>query len=242
MAEKDELKAAVEEVSLQCRQSQDDVWSAKAEAGALQIELHRRSTELLAVHTRVDALPVRIGLVHRRILFMLRMCHVYKMENFIFFHDNMVYWELLVAGKLEFTPFDPLVAEKHSGLQGLKWEGNSINHAENELNWIKSLTKSDIIGIRIGYWNRISESESDIRIGYHSDRAEISETDKISSALHREFLDSLYKVRVSVLPQRAGIWSFKPGDCGRIFSVLEHTTITESTEYHTVRNACRSTN
>ena len=50
------------------------------------------------------------------------------------FHDNMVYWEFLVAGKLEFTQFDPLVAEKHSGLQGLKWEGNSIKHVENELN------------------------------------------------------------------------------------------------------------
>ena len=63
-----------------------------------------------------------------------------------------------MAGKLEFTQFDPLVAEKHSGLQGLKWEGNSIKRVENELNWIKSLTKSDITGIRIGYRNRISES------------------------------------------------------------------------------------
>ena len=69
----------------------------------------------------------------------------------------MVYWEFLVAGKLEFTQFDPLVAEKHSGLQGLKWEGNSIKGVEDELNWIKSLTKSDIIGIWIGC--RISESD-----------------------------------------------------------------------------------
>ena len=83
-----------------------------------------------------------------------------------------------MAGKLEFTQFDPLVAEKHSGLQGLKREGNSIKHVENELNWIKSLTKSDIIGIRIGYRKRVSES--DIRIGYHSDRSEISESDRIS--------------------------------------------------------------
>ena len=77
----------------------------------------------------------------------------------------MVYWEFLVAGKFEFTQFDPVVADKHSGLQGLTWEGNSIKRVENALNWINSLTKSDIIGIRIGYRNRISES--DIRIGYH---------------------------------------------------------------------------
>ena len=68
----------------------------------------------------------------------------------------MVYWEFLVAGKLEFT----LVAEKHSGLQGLEWEENSIKRVENELNWIKSFTKSDFIRIRsdigIGYQNRIS--------------------------------------------------------------------------------------
>ena len=76
-----------------------------------------------------------------------------------------------MAGKLEFTQFGPLVAEKHSGLQGLKWEGNSIKGVENEINWIKSLTKSDIIGIRIGYRNRTSESESDIRIGSHQSTA-----------------------------------------------------------------------
>ena len=52
---------------------------------------------------------------------------------FVFFPDNMVYWELLVAGKFEFTQFDPVVAEKHSGLQGLIWEGNSIKRVENEL-------------------------------------------------------------------------------------------------------------
>ena len=55
-----------------------------------------------------------------------------------------------MAGKREFTQCDTVVAERHSGLQGLKWEGNSIRHVENELNWIKSLTESDIIGIRIG--------------------------------------------------------------------------------------------
>ena len=116
-----------------------------------------------------------------------------------------------MAGTLEFTQFDRLVADKHSGLQGLKWEGNSIKHVENELNWIKSLTKSDIIGIRIGYWNRISESESDIRIGYHSDRSEISESDRISYALHREFLDSLYKLRVSVNPYLFScLWALFP--------------------------------
>ena len=75
-----------------------------------------------------------------------------------------------MAGKLEFTQFDPLVSEKHSRLQGLNWEGNSIKRVENVFNWIKILTKSDIIGTRIGYRNRISESESDIRIGYHSGR------------------------------------------------------------------------
>ena len=88
-------------------------------------------------------------------------CHVYNMEKSFFPHDIMVYWEFLVAGKLEFTQFDPLVAEKPSGLQGLKWEGNSIKHVENELSWIKSSTKSDIIRIRIGYRNRNRISESD---------------------------------------------------------------------------------
>jgi hypothetical protein len=39
----------------------------------------------------------------------------------------MVYWELLVTGKFDFTQFDPVVAEKHSGLQGPNWEENSIN-------------------------------------------------------------------------------------------------------------------
>ena len=43
-------------------------------------------------------------------------------------------------------------------------------------------------------------SESDIRIKYHSDRSEISESYRISYALHIEFLDSLYKVRVSFNP------------------------------------------
>jgi len=62
----------------------------------------------------------------------------------------MVYWEFFVAGKLEFTQFDPVVAEKRSGLQGLKREGISIKRAGNKLNWIKILTKSDIIGIGIG--------------------------------------------------------------------------------------------
>ena len=56
------------------------------------------------------------------------------------------------------------------------------------------------VGSMIGYRNRISESESDIRIGYHSDRSEISESDRISYELHGEFLDSLYKVRDSVNP------------------------------------------
>ena len=71
------------------------------------------------------------------------------------FRDNMVYWEFLVARKLEFTQFDPVVAEKHSGSQGLNWEGNSTKRVENELNWIKSLTKSDVIGIRIGLDSRV---------------------------------------------------------------------------------------
>ena len=44
-----------------------------------------------------------------------------------------------MAGKLEFTQFDLLVAEKHSGLPGLKWEGNSIKRTENELNWTTDL-------------------------------------------------------------------------------------------------------
>ena len=43
----------------------------------------------------------------------------------------MVYWEFLVAGILEFTQADPVVAEKHSGLQGLKWEENTIKCVEN---------------------------------------------------------------------------------------------------------------
>ena len=42
----------------------------------------------------------------------------------------MVYWEFFVAGKLEFTQFDTVVAEKHLGLQGLKWEENSIKRVE----------------------------------------------------------------------------------------------------------------
>ena len=54
-----------------------------------------------------------------------------------------------MVGKLEFTQFDPLVAEKHSGLQGLKWEGNSTKRVENELNWIKSLTRNDVTSIDI---------------------------------------------------------------------------------------------
>ena len=103
-----------------------------------------------------------------------------------------------MAGKLEFTQFDPVVAEKHSGLQWLKWEGNSIKRVEKESNWIKSLTKSDIIGIKIGlhaiYCNR-RYSASNVQF---CDRSEISQSYRISYAFHREFLDSLYKVRVSV--------------------------------------------
>ena len=73
--------------------------------------------------------------------------------------------------------------------------GKSDKMYENELNWIKSLTKSDIIGIRIGYWNRNRISESDIiAIGRRF------RNHRIAYALHREFLDSLYKVRVSVNP------------------------------------------
>ena len=68
-----------------------------------------------------------------------------------------------MAGKLEFTQFDPLVAEKHLGLQGLKWEGNSIKHVENELDQkfgeIRYHRDQDRISesdIGIGYQNRIS--------------------------------------------------------------------------------------
>ena len=38
----------------------------------------------------------------------------------------MVDWEFLMAGKFEFTQFDPVVAEKHSDLQGPNWADNSI--------------------------------------------------------------------------------------------------------------------
>ena len=62
----------------------------------------------------------------------------------------MVYWELLVAGKLEFTQFDSVVAEQHSGLQGPNWEENPIKPFYAMENCIKSVTKSDIIGIRVG--------------------------------------------------------------------------------------------
>jgi len=33
-----------------------------------------------------------------------------------------------MTGKLDFNQFDPVVAEKHSGLQGPTWEENSLNH------------------------------------------------------------------------------------------------------------------
>ena len=39
----------------------------------------------------------------------------------------MVYWDFLVAGKLEFTQFDSVVAEQHSGLQRPNWEETSMN-------------------------------------------------------------------------------------------------------------------
>ena len=93
-----------------------------------------------------------------------------------------------------------MVAEKHSGSQGLKWEGNSIKRVENELNWIKSLTKSDIIGVRIGLQAICCNGQYSTSNDQFCDRSEISESDRISYALHIEFLDSLYKVRVSVNP------------------------------------------
>ena len=45
------------------------------------------------------------------------------MVNFsIILLENMVNWVLLMTGKFDFTQFDPVVAEKHSGLQGPNWE------------------------------------------------------------------------------------------------------------------------
>ena len=118
----------------------------------LTLQKHIHTSETVST----DQATHIIGLSNRRIGFDLCVCHVYNLGIFLFFsRDNMVYWEFLVAGQFEFTQFDPVVAEKHSGLQGFKWEGNSIKCVENELDWIKSLAKSDIIGIRY----RISESD-----------------------------------------------------------------------------------
>ena len=52
----------------------------------------------------------------------------------------MVYWEFLVTGKSDFTQFDPLVAEKPSGLQGPNWEEISINRFW-QCNYCKSLIR-----------------------------------------------------------------------------------------------------
>ena len=103
-----------------------------------------------------------------------------------------------MAGKLEFTQFDPVVAEEHSGLQGLKRKGNSTKRVENELNWIKSLTKSDIIAIRIGLQAFCCNRQHLASNVQFCDRSEISESDRISHALHGRFLDLLSKVRVPV--------------------------------------------
>ena len=54
-----------------------------------------------------------------------------------------------MTGKFDFTQVDLVLAEKHSGLQGPNWEGKSINLFYRLENFIKSLTKSDIIWIRI---------------------------------------------------------------------------------------------
>ena len=95
-----------------------------------------------------------------------------------------------MAGKLEFTQFDPVVAEKHSGLQGLKWEGNSIKRVENELSCFNFLTKSDVIRIRIGLQAICCNRQYSASNVQFCDRSEILESDRISYALHREFLDS----------------------------------------------------
>ena len=112
----------------------------------------------------------------------------------------MVYWEFLVTGKLEFTQFDPLVAEKHLGLQGLKWEGYSIKRVENKLNWIISLTKPDIIGIRIGldYSYRRFAVIANSRPPTFS--FAIGRRFRNQIGYRTRFLDSLYKVRVSINP------------------------------------------
>ena len=70
-----------------------------------------------------------------------------------------------MTGKLEFTQFDPMVAETHSSLQGLKWEGNSIKRVEKR---IKLDQKFDEVGYHRDQ-DRISESDIGIEIGYHSD-------------------------------------------------------------------------
>ena len=57
-----------------------------------------------------------------------------------------------MAGKLEFTQYEPLVAEKHSGLQRLKCKGNSINTS----------------GKRIEFDQNFDET------GYHRDQDQIS--------------------------------------------------------------------
>jgi hypothetical protein len=81
----------------------------------------------------------------------------------------------LVPGKFEFTKFDPVDAEKHLGC------------LENALNWIKSLKKLDIKGIRVGIsFVVIANSAYNVQF---CDRSEISELDRTSYALHREFLE-----------------------------------------------------
>ena len=58
----------------------------------------------------------------------LCMCQVYNMIFLTNFPGQYgLYREFLVTGKFDFTQFDPVVAKKHTGLQGPNWEENSIN-------------------------------------------------------------------------------------------------------------------
>ena len=86
-----------------------------------------------------------------------------------------------MAGKLLFTQFDPVVAEKRSGLQGLEWEENLIKRVKQiklDKKFDESRYHTDQKRITVQF-SVIANSAANVQF---CDRSEISESDRISYA------------------------------------------------------------
>ena len=125
----------------------------------------------------------------------------------------MLPWELLLAGAFEFTEFDPVVTRKITVYMGkLPVEpvrtqsriGKNTNICQRRFDEIEIASRRNRIGEE---FSAIANSASFVEF---CNRSEISKSNGMPYALHREFLNSLYKVRVSVHSYKSSYKSLCP--------------------------------